>query len=45
MSIGYFNLSTDTPAAIISPSNMKAPVGTDHMIQCTFEGVPTPTVV
>ena len=24
---------------------MEAPVGTDHMIQCTFEGVPTPTVV
>ena len=24
---------------------MEAAVDTDHMIQCTFEGVPTPTVV
>ena len=24
---------------------MEAPVDTDHIIQCTFEGVPTPTVV
>ena len=29
----------------MSHSNMAAPVDADHMIQCTYEGVPTPTVV
>ena len=27
------------------PANSVAPVSIDHMIQCSFEGLPTPTVV
>ena len=27
------------------PANSVAPVNMDHMIQCSFEGLPTPTVV
>ena len=27
------------------PSNSTISMGMDHMIQCTFEGVPTPTAV
>ena len=28
----------------MSPGNDEAPEGTHHIIQCTFNGVPTPTV-
>ena len=41
----FFYLPTDPPTILISPANSVAPVNTDHMIQCTFEGLPTPTVV
>ena len=41
-----FYLATDPPTILISPpANSEASVDADHMIQCTFEGVPTPTVV
>ena len=29
----------------LSPTNGRAPVNTHHIIQCTFEGIPIPTVV
>ena len=38
--------TTDPPTITLSPpANSEAAVDTDHMIQCGFEGVPTPTVV
>ena len=38
--------ATDPPTISSSPDvNSVAAVNTDHMIQCGFEGVPTPTVV
>ena len=41
-----FYLATDPPTILTSsPANSEASVDTDHMIQCTFDGVPTPTVV
>ena len=41
-----FYLTTDPPTILTSPpANSEASVNADHMIQCTFEGVPTPTVV
>ena len=40
-----FYLTTDPPMILSSPpANSVAPVNTHHIIQCTFEGLPTPTV-
>ena len=40
-----FYLTTDPPTILTPPpANSEASVNADHMIQCTFEGVPTPTV-
>ena len=39
-------LLTDPPTiSSLSPANITVAVDMDHMIQCTFEGLPTPTVV
>ena len=38
-------LITDGPTIpSLSPGNDAAPEGTHHIIRCTFEGLPTPTV-
>ena len=38
--------TTDPPTiSSLSPTNGRAPVNTHHIIQCTFEGFPIPTVI
>ena len=39
-------MTADRPTiSSLSPTDGRAPVNTDHMIQCTFEGLPIPSVV
>ena len=44
--VHFYLQHTDPPIMLLSPpTNSTVSMGMDHMIQCKFEGVPTPTVV